>query len=340
MHPGTLTTVRRVRHAIAQAQSVSELKDIRDKSEALRHYAKQSRQSVHIINELVELKLWAERKAGELLATMQRVRPDDNLKHGPKLPGVTSGPTLHDLGITKIQSFRWQLMGALPEPLFSQHIADVTSRGHELTTLAVLELAKSYRRRHTADDLPPQTSEPLVTTYRGDNADLMARVATFYFRDGDRIADVTYGQGVFWKYVDLTRYDFHPSDVMTCPDASYDFRNLPYPDASFHHVILDPPYTHDPGDLLVDRRYGNADTTHGYSYPHLLHLYQQGMQEACRILRPGGFLFVKCKDQIVSSHQQRTHIHLHDIAVHRLALTDHALFIMVQAACPSVQVRA
>jgi hypothetical protein len=32
---------------------------------------------------------------------------------------------------------------------------------------------------------------------------LFAQVAKLYFRPGDRIADVTYGKGVFWRQVDV-----------------------------------------------------------------------------------------------------------------------------------------
>ena len=47
------------------------------------------------------------------------------------------------------------------------------------------------------------------------NADLFANVETLYFNRGDKIADVTYGNGTFWQQIDTTRYDFNPSDLYT-----------------------------------------------------------------------------------------------------------------------------
>lgn len=53
--------------------------------------------------------LLAERRLGDMLAGMDRASRLDNLKTGPKSHDVTSGATLTDMGITKMQSSRWQV---------------------------------------------------------------------------------------------------------------------------------------------------------------------------------------------------------------------------------------
>src|SRR5579864_3670382 len=58
--------------AIQKAASVAEVKTIRDKAEALRIYARQSGQSLEMQNKCAEIKLRAERRAGEMLASMQK----------------------------------------------------------------------------------------------------------------------------------------------------------------------------------------------------------------------------------------------------------------------------
>ena len=58
--------------AIERARSVDEVKDIRDKAEAARAYAAQAGVSLQGQNMLAEIKLRAERKAGELLASMEK----------------------------------------------------------------------------------------------------------------------------------------------------------------------------------------------------------------------------------------------------------------------------
>jgi hypothetical protein len=85
------------RTALAEAQRVDEVKDIRDKAEAMAAYAKQAKDS-ELIQYATEIKVRAERRCGELLASTERARPEDNLKCGPKSHDATTGPTLADMG--------------------------------------------------------------------------------------------------------------------------------------------------------------------------------------------------------------------------------------------------
>ena len=63
-----------------------------------------------------ELKLRAERKAGEMLRAMPKHNGD------PRLHDATR---LADVGVTHIQSHRWQQVAAVPEPEFERHLADL-----------------------------------------------------------------------------------------------------------------------------------------------------------------------------------------------------------------------
>lgn len=47
-----------------------------------------------------------------------------------------------------------------------------------------------------ADQCEEVKSKPIVTAYTGNNSDLITNVARLYLKDGDRVADVTYGKGV------------------------------------------------------------------------------------------------------------------------------------------------
>src|SRR5262249_29153407 len=120
-------------------------------------------------------------------------------------------------------------------------------------------MASRSRRnqRRLALNSPPPCIVPLVgkndepelmtvyTSVRGYNADLIRAVGRLYFRDGDRMADVTYGQGGFWRKIDTARYEFLPTDLKPVPPATYaDFTKLPYPDAWLDGLFLDPPQVH------------------------------------------------------------------------------------------------
>ena len=107
--------------AIDAAHKVDEVKDIRDKAVALEHYARQA-QNTDAERHAAEIRLRAERKAGQLLAKM------NGAKTGPKQLGTSGGPNsappLVDLGISKKQSAQWQKLGALPQREFDLAIGE------------------------------------------------------------------------------------------------------------------------------------------------------------------------------------------------------------------------
>ena len=135
------------------AKSIDEVKGIRDKAEALRAYAKQAGMGLEMQNECAEIKLMAERRAGEMLAEMEKnpgtvlggniVQPPSNL------------PKLEDFGITKIESHRWQLEAGIPEDTFEQFIAETKARTEELTSRGALALALRIKRQNGVENVPP-----------------------------------------------------------------------------------------------------------------------------------------------------------------------------------------
>jgi len=177
----------------------------------------------------------------------------------------------------------------------------------------------------------------LYTAHAGTNANLIKAVSDFYVSDGHEVADVTYGKGAFWKKTNMTRFSLTASDLITCPDAAYDFRSLPYKNGRFDHVVFDPPYMHNAGKPLVEALYQNAATTKGMYHDDILFLYNQGMREGRRILKRDGLLWVKCKDEIESSQQRTSIVEIHDIAVRLLRMTVKDLFILVPSSTPPIQ---
>jgi N6-adenosine-specific RNA methylase IME4 len=109
------------RTALAEAHRVDEVKNIRDKMAALEAYGRQTR-DYDLVKQATEIRLRAERRAGELLIEM--AEKGERLKGagGGKKAGSTSEPALADLGVTKIESHRWQKMAALDDARFETRV--------------------------------------------------------------------------------------------------------------------------------------------------------------------------------------------------------------------------
>lgn len=128
-----LMKLSQVRRQIAACRSVDELKDIRDRAEALRAYTKQAGECLEVQNDAAEIKLRAERRAGEILAGM-------GVKQGRKGKGSIVEP-LAELGLTKKQSHRWQQAARIPVKQFEAFLAETRGQQKEITSAAVRRLA-------------------------------------------------------------------------------------------------------------------------------------------------------------------------------------------------------
>src|SRR6516225_5546865 len=128
---GTVTRYDAARRALAEAHRVDEVKSIRDKAVAMEAYAKQAKDTT-LITQATEIRMRAERRAGELLIEMQ-----DRKERRTQGQGAGKGrallplPKLADLGINKTQSSRWQKLAALDADHFEAKVATATVRAYD-----------------------------------------------------------------------------------------------------------------------------------------------------------------------------------------------------------------
>ena len=136
----------KARAALAKASSIDEVKAVRDQAEALRLYYRQTTEGLEMQNQCAAIKLRAERKAGEMLAVM-----DKNKGGNPnQLQPATSSPlTLAELGIEKTASHRWQKVAEIPEQEFEDYLE--VEEGQELTTAGLLR-GKPHVAQATGDN--------------------------------------------------------------------------------------------------------------------------------------------------------------------------------------------
>ena len=167
-----LTKYDAMRTALIQAHRIDDVKDIRDKAEALRQYARQAGESLDNQNMMAEIKLRAERRCGELLGDMERHSPEDGrpkVYHDDTHIEVNpSPPTLADLNISRVQSSRWQAIAAVPESVFERHIANIKAEAQELTTASVLRVAQQIKREQYHEamrEAPPMPDDKFRVWY-------------------------------------------------------------------------------------------------------------------------------------------------------------------------------
>jgi hypothetical protein len=184
------------------------------------------------------------------------------------------------------------------------------------------------------------TNDVVMSAHIAGNADVFPQILALHVAEGSKIADVTYGNGVFWRNVDLTKYELITSDIADGVDC----RKLPYENGSFDVLVLDPPYME---GLLRDTRehkagignysafrkyYSNGDETNGGPKWHaaVTDLYFKAGAEAYRVIRENGVLIVKCQDEVSANRQWLTHI---EITNHYEKLGFYAkdLFVVVRA---------
>mgnify|MGYP001588204947 CR=1 FL=1 len=143
------------RRALAEAHSIDEVKDIRDKMEALRLYLKQQGEGLEMQNQCAEIKLRAERKAGELLGEMKangevQKQGDYQKSHDENF----DKPKISDL-VDRNESFRFQLIASLPEPDFEAEIETAITNGRELTSSRMLKKARQYKAANKDEIITP-----------------------------------------------------------------------------------------------------------------------------------------------------------------------------------------
>ena len=123
---GQLAHFRKAKRELALVTRIDEVKEIRDKAEALRVYSKRVGESLEMQNNCAEIKIRAERRAGELLKESGRKKGETNKKI--MCHDGTLSPTLKTLGIEPKQSMRWQTIANIPERIFEQHVEETRAR--------------------------------------------------------------------------------------------------------------------------------------------------------------------------------------------------------------------
>lgn len=191
---------------------------------------------------------------------------------------------------------------------------------------------KAPSRKRVAGGVP--STDLVLSATVGGNAELFAQVLRLHVARGATVADVTWGQGTFWKAIPDGEYTLLASDLAPRPASGpsprttvgqHDCRALPYSDSSLDCVVLDPPYME--GLLRRTRDHLAGSGSHAafrtaYSsgqptnpvgprwHAAVVDLYARACREAYRVLKAEGILILKCQDEVSANRQRLTHVEI------------------------------
>lgn len=184
------------------------------------------------------------------------------------------------------------------------------------------------------------TNELVLSASLEGNERVFPEILQLYVSPGSVVADVTYGQGVFWRRVQPNLYDLKATDIRDGVDC----RDLAYKDGEIDCVVFDPPYMHTPGGTAhvahspFEVHYRNNDSgkqTESKYHEAVLDLYRDGGKEAYRVLKDKGVLIVKCQDEVCANRQRFTHVEIMQL-YEKMGYVAEDLFVIVRNNRPGV----
>jgi len=195
------------------------------------------------------------------------------------------------------------------------------------------------------------TSDLILSAYVDGNENVFPHVLDLHVPKGSKIADVTWGRGVFWKKVPKEDYEVLGTDI----SMGIDCRDLPYEDLSLDCVVLDPPYmegfyrknnNHKAGKgthSALANAYSNGDEINSDTkntgtkkwHGAVTDMYFKASAEAYRVLRKKGVLIVKCQDEVSAGKQWFTHIEIVN-ELEKMGYYSKDLFVVVRTNKPAV----
>ncbi|MBQ9521572.1 MAG: hypothetical protein IJR72_03270 [Oscillospiraceae bacterium] len=192
------------------------------------------------------------------------------------------------------------------------------------------------------------STDLIFSAYLRNNEEIFPLILSLYVPIGSKIADVTYGKGVFWKQVQKDDYRLYCSDIKT----GIDCRNLPYENESMDCVVMDPPYMEGFYRRSRDHLAGHGTFSsfrEAYSdgsisprqeqtpkyHDAVLDMYYSAGKEALRVLKNKGILIVKCQDEVSANRQHLTHVEIiNEYTRHGFLVED--LFVMIRHNRPNI----
>ena len=160
--PQEIALLNKAYAALSEACTVDEVRDVRDRAEAVRSYARKARLGRQILIEAAALRLRSERRLGQMLQTipLAKAAPGNQYSTAEPADEHIDAVRLQDLGITKSDSSRLQRIAAVPEERFQIYLKETIEANRECSTAACLRLVKSSGPTRKKPPAKPTSHSP------------------------------------------------------------------------------------------------------------------------------------------------------------------------------------
>jgi 16S rRNA G966 N2-methylase RsmD len=196
-----LESVEKARAVLQTIESVPDVVELSEQAEVAKVYARNVLKSRDAQNHAAKIAIECQRRAGELLTQSGLQRGGSKYR----------GDTLKDIGVTKLQSSRWQKAAAVPEDLVDRYFEETESAGDDITNSGLLRYhrdqqaaVRKVEKRQSEDRARDEADETVPNILRGRFQDVLADIP-----DGSVdliVTDPPYGAANNDAYADLAEW--------------------------------------------------------------------------------------------------------------------------------------
>lgn len=162
--PGLLS-VERARLWLAKARSVDEVKQLRDKAEAIARYQRKQVAGREAAIDADVVVVWAERRIGQLTAQLEKLAPKSRPRKKGKMVEAKGSKkaALAAQNISKQAAQRYEAAASIPEKEFEAAVEKEAKRGKRVTTRRIVEprrrAARNAKLAAAADEITPDVGK-------------------------------------------------------------------------------------------------------------------------------------------------------------------------------------
>jgi len=160
-----LVLLTKAQRALAEASTIDDVRDLRDRAAAVKTYVQKARLGKHLVIDAAALRIRAERRLGQMLQETPLANSASGNQHtGSSDECPADAVLLKDLGITKNESSRSQRIAEVPDVAFEQYLADCVHAEREPTFARLLRLARADAQPAEKGEDDRQTARAKKTT--------------------------------------------------------------------------------------------------------------------------------------------------------------------------------